>query len=346
MKSSVLPILRIALNQMSVRGASVVVGVSGGADSVALLLGLHEIAAEFELRLNVAHYDHAVRTDSQDDTDWVKALAAKLDLPFITERGSPIAISPLLAEESARKLRYDFLIKAAKDTDSRWVAVAHTADDQVETVLHHIVRGTGLSGLSGIPEMRDLDGTITLIRPLLNAQRTDLIAALSEWNQPYRVDSTNQESVYTRNRIRNELLPLLREKMNPQVDTALLRLASQAADAQKAIEQIAKSLLADACLNIQPTTVRLDRRPFAQAPVAVIREAIRQSWIQCEWRRQSLGFRHLNQLAEMLQTGSPSQICLPHHIIATCRGSMLELRKTPAVIAPESSSNGAENLAE
>ncbi|WP_437194047.1 tRNA lysidine(34) synthetase TilS [Planctomicrobium sp. SH527] len=341
MKSTVLPILRTALNQMLVRNTTIVVGVSGGADSVALLLGLHEIADDFQLRLVVAHYDHAVRADSGEDTLWVQALAAKLKLPFITERRNPTANSQLLAEESARRLRYDFFKNAARESHSPWVAVAHTADDQAETVLHHIVRGTGLAGLAGIPETRELNDSVTLIRPLLKAKRGDLIAALSEWNQSFRVDSTNLDSVFTRNRIRNELLPMLREKMNPQVDDALLRLASQAADSQKAIEQIATSLLADACLNIQPTTVRLDRRPFQLTPVAIVREAIRQSWIQCDWRRQGLGFRHLDQLAEMLQTGSPSQICLPHHIVATCRGSMLELRRLPesdsSAIDPETS---------
>ncbi|HWL09327.1 MAG TPA: tRNA lysidine(34) synthetase TilS [Planctomicrobium sp.] len=319
--------LRESLKLWAVRESRLLIGVSGGADSVALLRGLVDLQDEFSFRLAVAHYDHALRTESSEDARWVKELCESLQLPCFSERRPVTSEDQNLPEESARRLRYEFLTKVALAQNCRFVAVAHTADDQVETVFHHLIRGTGLAGLSGIPSERPLTENITLIRPLRNVRRSELVAALAEWNQPFLTDSSNTDRRYTRNRIRHDLLPQLREKLNPQVDEALLRLSVQAMEAQDVIRQLADELLSRASLDVQPCSIRLNRVPFEASPLLVVREALRQLWERGGWPRQNLSFSHLDQLAGMLKTGAPSRVCLPQGVEAICRGSLLELRR-------------------
>jgi len=321
--------LRNAIRRVQVRSASILVGVSGGADSVALLRGFKELAEAESLSLTVAHYDHALRAESQADAEWVQALSDAIGLPCVIERrpAVPVSAEEGISEESARRLRYDFFKETAQSRGCQLVAVAHTADDQAETVFHHLIRGTGLAGLGGIPAQRLLSGDLLLIRPLLTVRRGDLVNALAEWKQEYRTDATNQNLRYTRNRIRHDLLPQLREKLNPQVETALLRLSQQADEAQRVIEELAQERLQQAELHVSSLSIRIRRDPFLTAPVIVVREALRQLWIQAEWPRQALSFSHLDQLASQVKTGEPSRFQLPGGIDCFCRGPLLELRR-------------------
>src|SRR5262249_48782964 len=132
-------------------------------------------------------------------------------------------------EAAARQARYEFLAKTAHECGARYIATAHTADDQVETILFNVLRGTGLAGLAGIPRMRTLNESTTLIRPLLDFKRSEIISYLATLNQPYRDDETNQLLDYTRNRIRHDLIPILERDYNPRVRESLLRLAQAAA---------------------------------------------------------------------------------------------------------------------
>ncbi|SFH63580.1 tRNA lysidine(34) synthetase TilS [Planctomicrobium piriforme] len=342
-KSPLSDALQSALTALHIQDAPLLVAVSGGADSVALLLGLCDLRESLRLQLTVAHFDHALRADSAEDAQWVSQLAAGLRVPCIIGRREagdaphprPLSSeyrgeggSEMMPEESARKLRYGFLRQTAKEQGCRYLAVAHTADDQTETVLHHILRGSGLKGLGGIPPQRELDADLTLIRPLLKLRRADLLSALAAWDQTFLTDPTNVELQYTRNRIRHDLLPKLRAEFNPKVDEALERLAIQASDQQAAIEQLARQLLQKAVIDVQPDSIRFNRNEFATMPVAVIREALSLAWQQQSWPRQGLGFQHLDHLASMLVNGTPTKLSLPHGVEAACRGNLLELRKS------------------
>ncbi len=320
--------LREFLRRKNLRNESLLIGVSGGADSVALLRGLADLSSEFSLRIEVAHYDHALRSDSESDCEWVLQLSHRLGLTFHSQRREVSKSGEeRLAEESARRLRYDFLVDVAQKIGARFISVAHTADDQVETVLHHLFRGTGLAGMAGIPEERSLTESVTLIRPLLTVRRAELVIALKEWDQSFLTDSSNVDGLYTRNRIRHDLIPRLREILNPQVDNAVLRFSAQAEEAQEVIVGLASELLDRACLDLQPGSIRLDRHAFESAAAIVVRESLRQLWHRGNWPRQNLSFAHLDQLANMLRNGAPSRISLPHGVEAACRGHLLELRR-------------------
>jgi len=196
---------------------TVLVAVSGGADSVALARGLCQLRAPGEGRLVLAHFNHRLRgAESDADEQFVEELARELGVKFITESAPPpplpLSPSPPLAspsEASLRDLRYEFLRHAANESGARYVATAHTADDQVETILLNIVRGTGLAGLAGIPRVRAFTQAATIVRPLLDVTRAEVLDYLQWLGAAFREDATNSSLHYTRNRVRHELLPLL-----------------------------------------------------------------------------------------------------------------------------------------
>jgi tRNA(Ile)-lysidine synthase len=212
----------IAARKLIEPHSRVVAAVSGGADSTALLLILKELSGEMDLELAAAHLDHRIRRGSAKEQITVARMASAIDVPFLAgsidvpaearKRGIGI-------EEAARLIRYDFLGAAAADFGASRVALGHTRDDQVETILHRILRGTGWRGLMGIPARRGI-----FVRPLLDCTRNELVDFLRSSKIDYIVDESNRDERYYRNRIRNRLLPYLRRHFNPAVDDSIGRL--------------------------------------------------------------------------------------------------------------------------
>ena len=225
-----------APTQTSGPPTTVVVAVSGGADSMALLHLLTRIRAAWSLNLVVAHLDHNLRPESADDACFVAEMAERWKLPIETSRLPPQALTQKgNLEATARQWRYRFLAQVAVDHQVDGnpvdVAVAHTANDQAETVLMNLIRGSGLHGLAGMPAVRPLlvqDRPVPglrVVRPLLDISRSEIMKYLREHNIPWREDSTNQDRTFVRNRVRHEILPLLQE-VNPQIVASLCRTAS------------------------------------------------------------------------------------------------------------------------
>ena len=219
-------------------GRTLAAAVSGGPDSVALLRSLHRLSRSFDLTLHVAHLDHDFRgEEAVEDARFVAALAQELGLPCTVEKWDPEEyratrnISSF--EQLAREMRYSFLAATARAAGASLVALGHTADDQAETVLLHVLRGSGLNGLRGMSEVspwpwpRGISG-VSLFRPLLNVTKAETAAYCRELGQPYREDSGNLLPRFTRNRVRRELLPHLASEYNPRVRESLLRLSRTA----------------------------------------------------------------------------------------------------------------------
>jgi tRNA(Ile)-lysidine synthase len=213
------------------RGERVVCGLSGGADSVALLDALCSLQSRHGFSLVAAHLDHGLRAGSADDAGWCAALAARLGLPFRTAvadvRGRARREKKGL-EHAARTERYAFLERVRAAEGAAAVAVAHTLDDQAETVLLHLLRGAGPAGLAGMRPRRG-----ALLRPLLGLERRDVLAYLARRGLDWREDPTNRDAAFVRNRIRHELLPYLEARFNPQVRRALARTAALLGDEQE-----------------------------------------------------------------------------------------------------------------
>ncbi len=225
-----------------------VVGVSGGPDSLCLLDGLHRLG----IPLLAAHFDHGLREKSAEDARQVAALVKEMGVPFHQARSEVRALAVtegLSIEEAARKARYRFLFRTARANQAQAVAVAHTADDQVETVLMHLLRGAGLSGLKGmvsrlvIPEW---DDQIPLVRPLLGFWRAETVAWCAERDLPALIDPSNLDTVFLRNRLRHELIPTL-QTYNPNIKEVLWRMANLLAGDWEIVE----GLTDEACQQCQ-----------------------------------------------------------------------------------------------
>ncbi len=249
-------------NRLFETPATVVVGVSGGADSMALLHVLHTWQGE-GLRVIAVHIHHGLRGEEADrDEAIVRTLCAENGIDYVCERADVNALATewnVGTEEAGRRVRYDVFERVRREKNADVIATAHNADDVVETVLMHILRGSGVGGLCGIPAKRGI-----IVRPLLDCTRAEIEAYCAENGVPYIVDSTNVVPIYTRNRVRHELLPLLRE-MNPSVDAALLRLRASASQDENFFAALAEQALGDARL----ADGAVDRVRFRQQPPSV-----------------------------------------------------------------------------
>jgi tRNA(Ile)-lysidine synthase len=296
-------------------GVTVLVAVSAGADSVALLRALQSIQLPGRGRLLVAHFNHCWRGEESDaDERFVQHLAAELDLPCASARGEPPASSARGegAESIARRDRYTFLQAAAERCGARYVATGHTADDQAETILHRIVRGTGISGLSAMPRTRRLGEWTTLIRPMLLVRRAEVLAYLARLGQAYRQDASNFDLSFMRNRIRHELIPLLTERYNHSVVEALLRLGSLADEVQQVVSGLVEPLYQRAVAMLPDGSLRIDCRAVAGQPRHVVREVGILAWKYQDWPRQQMGLAQWDQFADAL-LAAPEQT--PHGLL-------------------------------
>jgi tRNA(Ile)-lysidine synthase len=223
-------------------GDRVGVAVSGGADSVALLLLLVAVKRKLGIALSVLHFNHKLRGPAADaDEKFVGALARKYKLPFYSSSAAVKAIAKsdkANLEATARRLRYSFLGQAADEHRLDKIAVAHTADDQAETVLAHILRGSGLTGLGGIHPQVD-----KIVRPLLSVSRADLRLYLKAHRQTWREDATNRDTAKTRARIRKKLVPLLRKEFQPRIVEHLTALSSHARQDDTLLQHLAQERL-------------------------------------------------------------------------------------------------------
>ncbi|MCX5906677.1 MAG: tRNA lysidine(34) synthetase TilS, partial [Deltaproteobacteria bacterium] len=204
-------------------GDRVVIGVSGGADSMTLLHILWELRSEYHLSLVVAHLDHGLRPEAAEDRSFVKKAASGLGVPFFSRKvdvGARCKEEHLNLQEAAREARYQFLAEIARDQKASRIALGHTADDQAESIIMRFLRGSGSRGLSGIPPVRE--GVI--IRPLIETWRSEIESFLRERKFSYRIDASNQSTHFLRNRVRHELLPVLQE-YNPRVRQTLVQMA-------------------------------------------------------------------------------------------------------------------------
>jgi len=284
------------------REVSVLVAVSGGADSVALLRAMHALKTGGEGRLLAAHLNHGLRGPEADaDQAFVADLCAKLAIPCHTGRAD---VERLAAErgdgleEAAREARYRFLTRAAAEAGARYLVTAHTADDRAETILHRILRGTGIAGLAGIARTRFIpEAGLTLIRPLLGTRRAELLAYLDELGQPFRRDPSNRDPRFTRNRIRHDLLPMLAEGFNPGVVEALLRLGTLASEVQGFVDRLVDELAARSVISRARGRVEIDTTPLAAEPRYLVRELLMAAWREQGWPMQSMGFAEWDELA-------------------------------------------------
>jgi len=312
----------------------VLLAVSGGADSVAMLRALRAVQRPGPGSLEVAHANHQIRL-AQSDTEeqFVTALCERLGVHCYTGK---IDVPRQAADDgdgmeaAARRLRYQFLQQVAEQTGARYLVTAHTADDQAETILHRIVRGTGLRGLAGIPRARPLGSAVSLIRPMLWVWRTQVLDYLQELGQPYMEDTSNQDLAFTRNRIRHELLPSLAAHYNQNVREALCRLGTLSAESRRVIDKLVDELWKQSVARAATDSVRIRVESLRAVDPFLVREFFIRLWHHQNWPQQQMGYLQWEKLAGMVRSATAtSEIDLPGGVRAELHGSRIKLSQGP-----------------
>jgi tRNA(Ile)-lysidine synthetase-like protein len=274
--------VRRFLERRQLAGQGLVVGVSGGPDSLALLRALVELQQTNELRLHVAHFDHQLRADSRADATFVREVGESYRLGVTIATGDvarQASSHHLGIEEAGRAARYAFFRSVVEATSSVGVAVGHTRDDQCETRLLHLVRGSGLRGLKGMADdaLLPLDdgGTVRVLRPLLTVSHANVESYCAWRGLRPRLDPSNQSRAFDRNRLRHDVLPVLRE-LNPRIDASLERLARIAADADQYLDDELDRRLPD-LVRLEADAWVIDRDHWRGLPVALRRQTLRRA---------------------------------------------------------------------
>lgn len=282
-------------------GMRVVVGVSGGVDSVALLHVLKELAP-LSLTLHVAHLNHLLRPEAGEDARFVQRLAHSWGIPVTIGYADVKRIAAVKRtgiEAAGRLARYSFLRHVARGVGADRIAVAHHAGDRVETILLNLLRGTGPSGLSGIP-VRNGD----VVRPLLCVTRDEIEAYCRGVGLSWRVDPSNLSTDYQRNRIRHQLLPFLKREFNPRVEDALLRMGDIIEEEDAFLNDYALKAGRKLVKEIGEGEVRLDLPGFLELPHPVRRRLLRAAVMAAAGRLEDLGFLHVEECLHLLLEGA------------------------------------------
>ena len=307
-------------------GDRVIAAVSGGADSVVLLHALHGLRAKLNMELVAAHLDHGLRgEEGREDAAFVKGYAASLGLPCVAERVDVAAYcrkNGCSIELGAREVRYGFLRRVLLDQDADSVATGHTADDQAETVLMRLLRGSGSSGLSAIRPVRD--GWV--IRPLLDVTADEIATYARKHGLSCRTDRTNADQDVLRNRIRRHLVPLLQREYNPRIVQGLARTADVSRGAAEYLDAQATAFLDDHARLEAGKILRLDFETWADAAPAVQRVLVRRLVRTLGGNEERLRFDQVEDTRAWIGRGPVGRIReLPCGIRMECRKSKVIL---------------------
>ncbi|WP_066634332.1 tRNA lysidine(34) synthetase TilS [Desulfolucanica intricata] len=291
---------------MAKPGEKLVIGVSGGQDSVVLMDMLYRLSQKLNISLHVAHLNHMFRgEESLGDACFVEKLVNRYNLPATIKHIDVPAfkrISGLSSEAAARKIRYDFFNEVARRVGADKVALAHHADDQAETIIMHFLRGSGLAGLKGMLPVRDN----FYIRPLLFVRRKDIEEYLRERNLAYRLDSSNLKTDYFRNKIRLHLLPVLEREYNQSLVFAMTRLGEICREEELYLEGQAIEVYNKIKLKNKTGEIELKLRELCLQPKVLQRRILRQAWYEVTGDYKDLAYEHVEMILDLLknnQTG-------------------------------------------
>ena len=304
----------------------ILVAYSGGADSAALLAGLLKLAKIPKLKLEIfaCHLDHCLREESSKEETQAREFALNLGLPLANYFSTQIDIANLSAdknlgiEAAARQARYEYFASVLAETNCDLLATAHHANDQAETVLFRLFRGTGLTGLAGIPQKRDFQDAknrrVDIIRPLLDFTKQEILDYLTKLKQSWVEDASNSENIYTRNFIRNVLLPEIRENITKSADISLTKLAKQASGVNLYINKQARELLAKSLALKTQSKVIVDLSMFVTGDSETIlaesilrTTAIRLLLEEMNLPLRDLKLEHLIDIDSLACKGQPGQ---------------------------------------
>lgn len=297
------------------KGDKILIGVSGGADSVCLLYLLRALRKELNLSLHIAHLNHMLRgKDACEDADFVSKLAIKLNMPITLKEADVGRYKQKRSlEEAAREIRLHFLFEAARKIKADKIALGHNRDDQAETILMRILRGSGLQGLSGISAKKQMDSFV-IIRPLIEIERKDIEAFLKNRKVKPRIDKSNLEEVYFRNRIRRKLLPEIK-KYNPNIKEILANTAESVAIDYDYILGNGLKIFEKLKIGKAKSRVKLVLKKFFKLHPSLQNMILRLVFLKLKGDTRRLTYRHIKEIRELIFNRPESAIVdLPSQI--------------------------------
>ena len=319
----------ISQHKMIENGETVLVAVSGGADSLALLYGLYALRTQLSCKLHVVHLNHCLRPDADADAEFVQQHAAHLALPCTIQRVEVPRLAKqwkLSVEATGRKARYQFYESVTTEINATKVALGHHQDDSAETVLMNLIRGSGTTGLKGIAPVRDTK----FIRPLASFTRQQIEAFLTSIGVVPKHDTTNTDTHYLRNRIRHELIPRLESDYNPNIKTGLSRTADVLRAESEYLDTAARKGFEICRIQNQQKNVVLDRMEFRKHHVALQRRMLRQSVSEISGDMNDLYFAHCEKMLNLIEAeASNALLALPNGLQFRRAYQQLIIEKKP-----------------
>ncbi|MFZ5945254.1 MAG: tRNA lysidine(34) synthetase TilS [Bacillota bacterium] len=294
---------------------TVVVGVSGGPDSIALLHVLNQIKEEYSLRLFVVHVNHMFRGEqAKKEADFVASFAKNFENEYkLFEKDVPALIkeTSLSPQDAGHRIRKQIYSQVRQEIGATKLALGHHADDRAETILLHLVQGTGLEGLAGMTPVRG-----STIRPLAEVSKKEILDYCQTNGLPYCQDPSNNKPVYLRNKVRLELLPLLKEKFNPQIIDNLIKLEEIVSAENDFMEEAGEEFLRRILVTRKEGKIRLSIKEFSKGASALRRRAIRKAYSLLRPDEQGLAFVHVENIIKLIQRQEGTKrLDLPRNIL-------------------------------
>jgi tRNA(Ile)-lysidine synthetase-like protein len=310
-------------------GTTVVLGVSGGADSVALLHVMHALRHDLSLNLHIAHFNHHLRKSASRDQKFVEALASHLNIP-VTIGKRPGRMIKKLSEAQARQLRFDFLGKTAKKIQASAILLAHHQNDVAETVLMRLLRGSGLNGLRGILPQRVIDG-VNVIRPFLDLNKAEIKSFLKASKLPFCEDETNQTDDYLRNKVRNDLIPKLAKEYNPQITSVLIDMAKTAGDDYDFLHAHVLQGFKESVVS-KAGKVKIKLTSIKRQHPAMRRLILRHAFAELMGDTKQVSFAHIEETEDLIERMAAGAVVnWPRSVKAVKKKDSIVLMKTACV---------------
>lgn len=294
-------------------GDKIVLGVSGGPDSICMLDNLRELKEEqiIEFEIYVAHINHMIREEAIDDEKYVQEYCKKYNIECFVKRADVQKIASekkIGTEEAGRKVRYDFFEEVLQKKESNKIAIAHNKNDKIETIIMHLLRGSGLSGLKGIEPIRDNK----YIRPLLECERTEIEQYCEDKKLNPRIDKTNFENEYTRNKIRNIVIPYIKKEFNPNIIQTLSRLSDLAADESNYIELQTQKTFEKILIAKEKEQITLNLKEFNKQDKVIKNRLILYTTKELMGSTQGIEKIHIEDIIKLCQNNVGNKFLTPN----------------------------------
>lgn len=288
----------------------IVLGVSGGPDSITMLDILRQIQEEFDFEIVVAHINHMIRKEAIQDEEYVKKYCEKNSIEFFVKRIDVMSVAnnrKIGTEEAGRFVRYDFFDEVLKQTGSNKIAIAHNKNDKIETIIMHLLRGSGLSGLKGIEPIRG-----NVIRPLIECERKEIEKYCDKNKLEPRIDKTNFENDYTRNKIRNIVIPYIEKELNPNIIETIDRLSEVVKKEDRYLEKVALDVYDKILIKQEPGQIMLELKGFNEQDEVIKSRIILYTVKKLFGSSQGIEKIHINDIIKLCNNNIGNKYLTPN----------------------------------